>query len=100
MEYRHLVSNPKYHNTWKNAYDKELGWLTQGLPGIVQGTNTIVFIHRADVPPDQWKDTTYGCIVANFRPKKMTLIVSVSQLAAIELTSLGIAAHPQQTRSL
>jgi hypothetical protein len=25
MEYRHLVSNPKYHNTWKNAYDKELG---------------------------------------------------------------------------
>ena len=70
MEYRHLVSNPKYRDTWKNAYGKELGRLAQGLPGIVQGTNTIVFIHRADVPPDRWKDTTYGCIVANFRPEK------------------------------
>jgi hypothetical protein len=25
MEYRHLVSNPKYRDTWKNAYGKELG---------------------------------------------------------------------------
>ena len=25
MEYQHLVSNPKYHDTWKNAYGKELG---------------------------------------------------------------------------
>ena len=70
MEYRHLVSNPKYRDTWKNAYGKELGRLAQGLPGIVQGTNTIVFIRRADVPPDRWKDTTYGRIVANFRPEK------------------------------
>jgi hypothetical protein len=23
-EYRHLVSNPKYRDTWKNAYGKEL----------------------------------------------------------------------------
>jgi hypothetical protein len=22
MEYRHLVSNPKYRDTWKNAYHK------------------------------------------------------------------------------
>eukprot|EP00804_Cyclotella_cryptica_P002887 CCRYP_009399-RA/>CCRYP_009399-RA protein AED:0.22 eAED:0.24 QI:0/0/0/1/1/1/2/0/735 len=44
MEYRHIVANPKYRDTWKNAYGKELGRLAQGLPGIVKGTNTIVFI--------------------------------------------------------
>jgi len=70
MEYRHLVSNPKYRDTRKNAHGKELGRLAQGVPGIVQGTNTIVFIHKADVPPDKWKDTTYRCIVANFCPEK------------------------------
>eukprot|EP00804_Cyclotella_cryptica_P026876 CCRYP_017593-RA/>CCRYP_017593-RA protein AED:0.20 eAED:0.21 QI:0/0/0/1/1/1/3/0/940 len=70
MEYRHLVANPKYRDTWKNAYGKELGRLTQGLPGIVKGTDTIVFIQRTHVPQDRWKDVTYGRIVANFRPEK------------------------------
>ena len=70
MEYRHLVSNPKYRDTWKNAYGKELGRLAQGLPGIVKGTNTIVFIYKTSVPQDRWKDVTYGRIVANFRPEK------------------------------
>eukprot|EP00804_Cyclotella_cryptica_P030011 CCRYP_013454-RA/>CCRYP_013454-RA protein AED:0.36 eAED:0.39 QI:0/0/0/1/0/0/4/0/743 len=70
MEYRHLVSNPKYRDTWKNAYGKELGRLAQGLPGIVKGTNTIVFILKTNVPQDRWKDVTYRRIVANFRPEK------------------------------
>jgi hypothetical protein len=52
MEYRHLLANPKYWDTWKNAYGKELGQLAQGLPGIVNGTNTIAFIHKTSVPPD------------------------------------------------
>ena len=61
MEYRHLVSNPKYHDTWKNAYGKEPGRLAQGVPGIVKGTDTItiVFIHKTNVPQDHWKDITY-----------------------------------------
>jgi hypothetical protein len=70
MEYRHLVSNPKYRDTWKNAYGKELGRLAQGLHDIVKGTDTIVFIHKAGVPQARWKDVTYGRIVANFRPEK------------------------------
>eukprot|EP00804_Cyclotella_cryptica_P016361 CCRYP_009916-RA/>CCRYP_009916-RA protein AED:0.68 eAED:0.37 QI:0/0/0/1/1/1/2/0/308 len=69
MEYRHLVSNPKYRDTWKNAYGKELGQLAQGLPGIVKGANTIVFIHKTNVPQDRRKDVMYGHIVANFHPK-------------------------------
>eukprot|EP00804_Cyclotella_cryptica_P009655 CCRYP_011199-RA/>CCRYP_011199-RA protein AED:0.40 eAED:0.40 QI:0/-1/0/1/-1/1/1/0/244 len=70
MEYRHLVANPKYCDTWKNAYGKELGRLAQGLPGIIKGTNTIVFIQRTHIPQERWKDVTYGRIVANFCPKK------------------------------
>jgi len=70
MEYRHLLSNPKYCDTWKNAYGKELGRLAQGLPGIVKGTDTIVYIPKADVPHDRWKDVTYGHIVANLCPEK------------------------------
>eukprot|EP00804_Cyclotella_cryptica_P021373 CCRYP_016768-RA/>CCRYP_016768-RA protein AED:0.31 eAED:0.20 QI:0/0/0/0.66/1/0.66/3/0/521 len=70
MEYRHLIANPKYRDTWQNAYGKELGRLAQGLPGIVKGTDTIAFIQRSHVPQDQWKDVTYGRIVANFCPEK------------------------------
>eukprot|EP00804_Cyclotella_cryptica_P007134 CCRYP_020036-RA/>CCRYP_020036-RA protein AED:0.40 eAED:0.41 QI:0/0/0/1/0/0/3/0/479 len=70
MEYCHLVANPKYRDTWKNAYGKELGRLAQGLPSIIKGTDTIVFIQRTHVPQDRWKDVTYGRIVANFRPEK------------------------------
>ena len=69
MEYHHLVSNPKYRDTWKNAYGKELGRLAQEIPGIVKGTDTIVFIHKTSVPQDRWKDVTYRCIVANFYPE-------------------------------
>eukprot|EP00804_Cyclotella_cryptica_P023928 CCRYP_010044-RA/>CCRYP_010044-RA protein AED:0.06 eAED:0.07 QI:0/0/0/1/1/1/3/0/1072 len=70
MEYRHLIANPKYRDTWQNAYGKELGRLAQGLPGIVKGTDTIAFIQRSHVPQDRWKDVTYGRIVANFCPEK------------------------------
>eukprot|EP00804_Cyclotella_cryptica_P021022 CCRYP_019788-RA/>CCRYP_019788-RA protein AED:0.27 eAED:0.27 QI:0/0/0/1/1/1/2/0/512 len=70
MEYRHLIANPKYRDTWQNAYGKELGRLAQGLPGIVKGTDTIAFIQRSHGPQDRWKDVTYGRIVAIFRPEK------------------------------
>jgi hypothetical protein len=70
MEYRHLVSNPKYRDIWRNAYGKEIGRLAQGVPRIVKGTDTIVFIHKTSVPQDRWKDVTYGHIVANFHPEK------------------------------
>eukprot|EP00804_Cyclotella_cryptica_P029977 CCRYP_013432-RA/>CCRYP_013432-RA protein AED:0.36 eAED:0.36 QI:0/-1/0/1/-1/1/1/0/370 len=70
MEYRHVVSNPKYCDTWRNAYGKELGRLVQGLPSIVNGIDTIAFIHKASVPPYSWKDIMNGRIVANFRPEK------------------------------
>ena len=33
MEYRHLMKNSKYRNLYGNSYDKEIGRLTQGMPG-------------------------------------------------------------------
>ena len=60
MEYRHLVANPKYQQIWSAAYGKELGQLTQGIPNIVEGTNTMKFITKHNIPADRWKDITYG----------------------------------------
>ena len=70
MEYKHLVANPKYRTIWTQAYGKELGRLAQGLPNIVDGTDTIKFIHKHDVPTERCKDVTYGRLVTSFRPEK------------------------------
>ena len=70
MEYRHLLANPKYRATWSKAYGKEIGRLAQGIPGEVEGTNTITFIDKSHIPENRWRDVTYGRIVASFRPEK------------------------------
>jgi hypothetical protein len=70
MEYRHLIKHPKYSTIWKKAYGKELGRLAQGIPGTVQGTDTMVFITKHDIPVDRRRDVTYGRICAHFRPEK------------------------------
>ena len=70
MEYRHLIANPAYRPIWKPAYGKEIGRLAQGMPGIVEGTDTIVFIFKDEVPNDRRRDVTYGRICANYRPEK------------------------------
>ena len=31
---------------------------------------TIFFIDKGKVPPDRWRDATYGRIVASYRPEK------------------------------
>ena len=49
MEYRHLVKNPKYRQLYNKSYEKELGCLDQGMPGEVEGTNTIFFINKSEV---------------------------------------------------
>ena len=70
LEYRHLLKNPAYREIWGGAFGKEVGRLAQGLDGIVEGTDTIDFIDKSDVPPDRWKDVTYARIVCNYRPEK------------------------------
>ena len=50
MEYRHLIGNPKYRKLWQSSYGDEIGRLAQGMPGRVEGTDTIFFIKKKDVP--------------------------------------------------
>ena len=50
LEYRHLLNSPKYREIWGRGHAKEVGRLAQGLPGIVQGTDTIKFIEKEDIP--------------------------------------------------
>ena len=70
MEYRYLIADPKYRKIWKPAYGKEVGRLAQGVPGIVEDTNTFIFIYKIEVPSNGWKDVTYGRICDNYTPEK------------------------------
>ena len=46
MDYRRLIGNPKYRKVWQTSYGNEVGQLAQGMPGRVEGTDTIFFIHK------------------------------------------------------
>ena len=70
MEYRHIMENPKYRQLYTTSYRKELGHLAQGIPGQAEGTNTIYFIDKANIPVERWKDVTYGRVVVAYRPEK------------------------------
>ena len=61
---------PKYQNLYAKSYSKELGRIAQGIPGVVNGTNTTFFINKTDVPAKQCKYATYGHVVVNYRPEK------------------------------
>jgi hypothetical protein len=65
LEMHHLLANPNYKDVWGKSYTTELGRLTQGIPGVSKGTFTIVFITCDNIPFDQLKDITYGCICVN-----------------------------------
>ena len=62
LEYKQLIANPKTQATWTHSYRNEIGRLAQGMPGCNTGTNTIVFIHKNQVPKERAKDVTYDLI--------------------------------------
>ena len=70
LQYRHLIKRPEYREVWGKAYGKELGRLAQGMLGVVEGTDTLDFIRKDEIPADRRKDVTYGQIVCNYRPEK------------------------------
>lgn len=51
-------------------HGKEIDRLAQGLSGVVEGTDTIEFIPKMDIPANRHKDSTYTRIVYNVRPEK------------------------------
>ena len=53
LEYKHLIADPKTRATWQQSFGNEFGRLAQGMPGGVEGTNTIFFIKKANIPTDR-----------------------------------------------
>ena len=51
LEYRHLVKHPNNKKVWGGAFDKEVVRLAQGLPGIVEGTDTLNLILKMRSQP-------------------------------------------------
>ena len=70
MEMRHLLINPKYKELWGKSYTKELTRLAQGIPGVSEGTNTIIFIKHEEIPANHRCDTTYARVCVNYHPEK------------------------------
>jgi hypothetical protein len=70
MEMHPLLVNPKGKELWGKSYTIELGCLAQGIPGVSNGTNTIVFIRQDNVPINQRKDITYGRVCINCCPER------------------------------
>ena len=37
------------------------------MPGLSEGTNTMFFVEKTEVPPDRWRDIIYGRVVVDYR---------------------------------
>jgi hypothetical protein len=70
MKYRQLITHPKYREVWMHSSANEFGRLAQGVGSRIQGTNTIFFIHKHQVPTERWKDITYAKFVCELKPNK------------------------------
>ena len=70
LEYCHLFKHPNHKKVWSGAFGKEVGRLSQGLPGIVEGTDTLNFSFKNEISADRFIDVTYARIVCNYRPEK------------------------------
>ena len=70
MNYRQLSKHTKHQKIWKQSFANELGRLSQGEGGRVEGTYTMLFIAQDQAPRDQLKDVSYGFIVVDCRTQK------------------------------
>ena len=63
MEMIHIMKNPKCRELWGKLYGNKLGCLAQGIPGRVEGTDTIFFIDKQYIPTARWLDVTCGRVI-------------------------------------
>ncbi len=68
LKYRKLITHPKYREAWTHSSANEFGHLAQGVGSRIEGTNTIFFVQKKDIPADQWRDVTYGKFVCEYKP--------------------------------
>ena len=40
------------------------------MPGLVEGTNVMLFIENKSITVDRWRDVAYGKVVVDYRPEK------------------------------
>ena len=60
LNYKQLMSSPKYKKKWGISSANEFGRLANGVGGRTKNpTNTIKFIRKDEVPKDTRKDVTY-----------------------------------------
>ena len=70
QNYQKLLKQDITREVWALAMCKELGKLSQGYKGLVEGKNTFFFMSHeniCDIPPD--KTVTYACIVVDYLPQ-------------------------------
>ena len=60
----------QYKQVWGESFGNEIGRLAQGMPDRVEGTNTMFFVHKSEVPQDRFQDCTYGRVVCDVRKHK------------------------------
>ena len=70
LEYRNLIRNPGTKNIWQRSFCNELGRLSGGFGGKIEGTNTISFISFNNIPHYRRGNITYGRILVDYRPHK------------------------------
>jgi hypothetical protein len=70
LEYCQLLHDPKHKAIWSKAGANEFGWLAQGVGRRIDGTNTIFFVHKHELPQDRLKDVTYIKFVLLIRTEK------------------------------
>ena len=70
LNYRQLLTHPKYKEVWTTSSADEFGRLAQGVGGRIEGTNMIYFIPYSKIPRDRLRDITYGRFVCDIRLAK------------------------------
>ena len=65
MEYRQLIKNPKHRLVWVKVFANEIGRLSQGVGGRVDGNETMSFIKHNEIHENIWKYVMYGQVLVN-----------------------------------
>ncbi len=95
LEYRQLLRDPKHIEIWTKAGANEFGQLAQGVGGRIDGTNTIFFIHKHEIPQDRLKDVTYIKIVPSIRVVSRLVMYRTSVLM---YRTIVLLARPTKVR--
>jgi hypothetical protein len=52
LKYQKFITHQKYRKAWTHSSANEFGRLAQGVVSQIEGTNTIFFVQKKDIPAD------------------------------------------------